>query len=78
MRSHKSSLIGLAVVVAVSIVFAGCSSPASSPETATETATATATAAPVRGEGRTGIVRAVRGGRGLAEAAAGWRRRRNA
>jgi DNA-binding beta-propeller fold protein YncE len=46
MRSHKSSLIGLAVVVAVSIVFAGCSSPASSPETATETATATATAAP--------------------------------
>ena len=46
MRSHKSSLIGLAVVVAVSIVSAGCSSPASSPETATETATATATAAP--------------------------------
>jgi DNA-binding beta-propeller fold protein YncE len=46
MCTHRSSLIGLAVVVAVSIVFAGCSSPASSPETATETATATATAAP--------------------------------
>jgi hypothetical protein len=40
MRSHKSSLIGLAVVVAVSIVFAACSSPADGPATATATASA--------------------------------------